>query len=121
MFWHRSERPRGREQKQPAGPPLWRHGDVLIAPAPVASLPAEARRRPSPVLVWGEITGHSHRLADAGSAELWEAEGTLYLRVTAPSATIVHEEHHPITLPGGLYRVWTQREYSPREIRRVVD
>jgi hypothetical protein len=125
MFWRRSEQEqeqeRERDWERRARPALWRHGDVLIARSPYETLPVEARRRQTPVLVWGELTGHSHRLADAGSAELWEAEGTLYLRVTAPSATIVHEEHHPITLPGGLYRVWTQREYTPREIRRVVD
>ena len=126
-FWRRSKRGREREEggapaQSVAGPALWRHGDVLIAAAASGSVLEGARRRQTPVLVWGEITGHSHRLADAASAELWEAaDGTLYLRVTAPSATVVHEEHHPITLPGGLYRVWTQREYTPREIRRVVD
>ncbi|CAA9277538.1 MAG: hypothetical protein AVDCRST_MAG77-3611 [uncultured Chloroflexi bacterium] len=98
---------------------LWRHGDVLIAAT--AEVPAEARRRPTAVLVWGEITGHSHRVAEPETAMLYELDGVMYLRVVAPSARVVHEEHHPITLPQGTYRVWTQREYTPREIRRVVD
>ena len=98
---------------------LWRHGDVLIAST--ATIPAGAKRRPTRVLVFGEITGHSHRIAEADTATLYEVGDTLYLRVHAASATVVHEEHHPITLPQGSYRVWTQREYTPREIRRVVD
>ena len=98
---------------------LWRHGDVLIAAT--AALPREARRRASPVLVWGELTGHSHRLADPAVAQVWEAAGELFVEVTGPAAAVVHEEHHPITLPRGIYRVWTQREYTPRAIRPVVD
>jgi hypothetical protein len=45
----------------------------------------------------------------------------LYLEVLAETATIVHEEHGPVTLPRGGYEVRIQREYSPQEIRRVVD
>ena len=39
----------------------------------------------------------------------------------AMGATFVHEEHGPITLPPGNYQVTIQREYSPEEIRNVVD
>jgi hypothetical protein len=45
----------------------------------------------------------------------------LYVRITAERARIVHPEHHPIELPGGTYRVWQQREYTPEAIRRVSD
>jgi hypothetical protein len=34
---------------------------------------------------------------------------------------VIHEEHQPITLEPGIYRVWQQREYTPEAIRRVVD
>jgi hypothetical protein len=98
---------------------MWRHGDVLIALA--NELPADAKRRHTTVLVHGELTGHSHRLEDSTTGELWEAGGELFLRVTAPTARVVHQEHAPITLPWGTYRVWQQREYSPEAIRRVVD
>jgi hypothetical protein len=50
-----------------------------------------------------------------------EKDGTLYLRVVADRATIIHQEHRPITLPRGSYRVWAQREYSPEAIRPVLD
>jgi hypothetical protein len=98
---------------------MWRHGDVLIAA--VDALPRKAKRRHTTVLVHGELTGHSHRLEDPTTGELWDVDGVLYLRVTAPSARVVHQEHAPITLAEGTYRVWQQREYSPEAIRRVVD
>jgi hypothetical protein len=50
-----------------------------------------------------------------------EAREGLYLRVLAERATVVHQEHGPIVLPQGAYRVWRQREYTPQGIRRVVD
>jgi hypothetical protein len=98
---------------------MWRHGDVLIAPT--SSIPQSAKPRPNVVLAYGEITGHSHRVKEPGSADVWEHGGMLFLRVTADKATIVHEEHKPIVLTRGIYRVWMQREYTPEAIRRIVD
>jgi hypothetical protein len=98
---------------------LFRQGDVLIAAIP--SIPEQARRLPHSTLAEGEATGHTHRIDEAGGAELFDSAGTLYLRVFADSATVVHQEHGPIALPRGNYRVWQQREYSPTAIRRVVD
>ncbi len=98
---------------------MWRHGDVLIAP--IEEIPADAHPRHGAVLALGEITGHSHRFASPQSVALWERADGLFVRVTAESATLIHEEHQPITLPQGTYRVWMQREYTPRAIRLVVD
>ncbi len=98
---------------------MYRHGDVIIMP--VASIPAEAARRPSAILARGEATGHSHRIADATDVEVFDFEGSGFLRVECESATLIHDEHHPIRLPRGTYRFWQQREYSPKGIRRVVD
>ena len=98
---------------------MWRHGDVLIAP--IEAIPGNATRLTHTVLARGEITGHSHRILERTAAELWELGGSLYLTVTADRATVVHQEHKPITLPRGSYRVWIQREYTPATIRRVAD
>lgn len=98
---------------------MWRHGDVLIKKA--ESIPVGARLRPNTVLVRGELTGHSHRIKESGVAQVWQFEGRLYLKVLAEVATLIHEEHKPIELPHGIYHVWQQREYTPEEIRRVVD
>ncbi len=98
---------------------LWRHGDVLIQQ--IDRIPEEADVRRSLVLVYGESTGHSHRIAEPDAAQVLELDGLLYVHVIDEQATIIHEEHAPITLPQGLYSVWVQREYTPERIRRVVD
>jgi hypothetical protein len=98
---------------------MWRQGDVLISS--VDSIPGGATRRPDGVLAEGEATGHSHRIEQPTAAELLEHRGQLYLRVVAGQVQIVHQEHGPITLPRGQYRVWKQREYTPQAIRPVRD
>jgi hypothetical protein len=99
---------------------MWRHGDVLLAK--VEALPAGAKPHAGATLAYGEVTGHSHRFADPESVELFMGlEGLLFVRVIGPSATLIHEEHQPITIPQGVYRVWQQREYSPHAIRAMLD
>jgi hypothetical protein len=98
---------------------MWRHGDVMIAA--VTSIPFNAKRRNDGILAHGENTGHSHRIEEMATAELWESKGELFLKVIGDGARIVHEEHKPIELPQGVYRVWKQREYSPEKIRPVSD
>lgn len=97
---------------------MWRHGDVLIAQT--ESVPNGARRHPNLILAYGEVTGHSHRVEHPERAELWEFQGVLYLNVLV-ATRVIHEEHHPITLEPGTYRVWQQREYTPERIRIVRD
>lgn len=97
---------------------MWRHGDVLIAP--IAAIPHEARRSKQTILAYGEITGHSHRIEDPEQAEVWECQGERFLKLLALTR-VIHEEHQPIALEPGIYRVWQQREYTPEAIRRVMD
>ena len=98
---------------------LWRQGDIFVAS--VAAVPKGAAPREHCVLAEGEVTGHSHRVADPRAARLFADAASLYLEVLADTATVVHQEHGPITLPRGTYRVWRQREYSPEAIRIVRD
>ena len=98
---------------------LWRHGDVLIAA--VNEVPGGAKKLPSTVLAHGEITGHSHRIEEPGTVEMFQAGGMMYMKVVADWAAIVHEEHKRMTIPRGTYRVWQQREYTPQAIVRVSD
>ena len=97
----------------------YRHGDVMIQK--VKSLPSRKRKTPHTILALGEITGHSHRIQEHAHASLYETPAGLYLHVTEEPATVVHEEHDPICLTKGYYRVWRQREYSPEEIRVIRD
>ena len=98
---------------------LYRHGDVLIAP--VDEIPEHAAKQHDLVLARGEVTGHAHRIETEGMAELYEHDGTLYLRVVDTPASVVHEEHRKIDLPPGSYRVWRQREYDPSGEDRLIE
>ena len=78
-------------------------------------------RADKPTPCWLKITGHRHQVQDPTTAEVWELDGELFLKVIGKSATLIHEEHKAITLAQGLYRVWRQREYTPQALRTVAD
>jgi hypothetical protein len=98
---------------------MYRHGDVIIVQ--VKSVPQGAFKRPSTILARGEATGHSHRFATSDGVEVFDHGDFGYVTVSSDTATLIHDEHAPISLPRGNYQFWQQREYSPKEIRRVVD
>lgn len=102
---------------------LFRQGDVFIQRLDDVPIPPGAAVLPHGTLVHGEVTGHSHRLEDLSMGRLFpgDAIGEFLLEITARKARIVHEEHGPIELDQGFYRVWRQREYSPEAIRPVFD
>jgi hypothetical protein len=98
-----------------------RQGDVLLVR--VDSIPKSAKviERRKLTLALGEATGHSHTVTcEAG--ELLEDAATLERWMALPTESeVVHQEHDPISLPAGKYKVVRQREYSPEEIRNVQD
>lgn len=67
----------------------------------------------------GEKTGHEHVLEAEQEFELFEKDGTLYMRLPA-EAKLTHPEHAPIAIPAGEYRVVRQQEYDPKLGRRPV-
>ena len=107
-------------------PVHFRQGDVLLVA--VEAVPAGAtpeRRTGRIVLAEGEVTGHVHAVAEP-DARTFTHDGQRYL-LTRSIATLVHEEHAPIEVPEGSWRVVIQREYEPpaapeaRPWRQVVD
>lgn len=99
------------------------HGDVIIT---ASELPEGFETWPivkDACLAYGEATGHSHALV-SGNFELRECPKTKvrHLRVVSDSE-LKHQEHSPIMLPPGGYRIGIQREYDPFErlIRTVTD
>ena len=74
------------------------------------------------ILAEGEVTGHKHVIME-GDAELFELEGTLFLRVVSETATLTHEEHKPVILPSGDYEIGIVREYDhfSEEAKNVID
>lgn len=109
---------------------MYRQGDVLIMPITRAGLDnrlsarglglrAVTRENGRVILAYGEVTGHTHAIAEA-DVELWEVEGAAtaeaadrFLRVGAGGATVVHEEHAPIKLPPGDYAIRLQTTFDP--------
>lgn len=93
-----------------------RQGDVLLQKVQ----DIQGKQLSHLTLAEGEVTGHSHRIS-SGEAELYEKEGTLYLRVFSEQATLTHEEHKAIDVPEGNWMVRIQREYEPEGWRFVAD
>ncbi|MEM7593148.1 MAG: hypothetical protein AAF383_16815 [Cyanobacteria bacterium P01_A01_bin.83] len=93
-----------------------RQGDVILK----AITNIKGQKLTHLTLAEGEVTGHSHRIAD-GQAELYEQDGTLYLKVLSPAAKLIHEEHHAVDIPQGNWMVRIQREYEPEGWRYVAD
>ncbi len=96
-----------------------RQGDVILTPVSLAPV-KNTHRLAHLTLAEGEVTGHRHRISN-GAAELYERNGTLYLRVLSDQATLSHEEHNAIQVPKGDWVVRIQREYEPDGWRYVTD
>lgn len=98
---------------------MYRQGDVLVMR--IYRMPDGVKKQKKCMLALGEVTGHAHQIQEA--AFLWvDSDGTKYVEVYGEEATLTHEEHGSITLPGpAIYRVIQQREYTPQEIRNVAD
>jgi hypothetical protein len=120
-----------------------RQGDVALVlinalPSGCQIVPGQEKKI---VLAWGEATGHHHRIEDhivsrPGAADeiadaviaraktkarLWQSPtGKRYLEVTEP-VYLKHEEHSTHQLPPGIYQIPVQVEYTPAEMRRVID
>ena len=97
----------------------YRHGDVMLQE--VEALPGDLEKLPHRILAHGEVTGHCHRIQETELSALYMSPDGLFLEVRDGSVSLTHEEHATISLAPGRYRVWRQREYSPKEIRIVRD
>lgn len=119
-----------------------RQGDVVlvrVASLPDGLVPTPRDKIGRIVLAHGEKSGHGHairdphvmslRLTTTGEDPTGVSGGVDYIEVGGSGpATLNHEyesgqmaEHHPITLPPGIYKVALQREYQPEGIRRAAD
>lgn|SRR5689334_11571405 len=108
---------------------MYRQGDVLIVPvAESAAAGAAAQWQPARrdgrgrmVLALGEVTGHAHAIAAPGTLRHEPHPANAMVLHLPEGGRLVHEEHAPITLPKGWYRVVRQREYVPGSVRIVAD
>ena len=101
----------------------YRQGDVLLIrlrPRRWGALTRAERVGGRIVLAEGEATGHAH-VIDSPLAYLYQDRlENRYLKLDGP-AQLRHEEHAPVALERGVYRIVRQREYAPKSNRRVSD
>lgn len=111
---------------------LYAQGDLLIERVedlqPTGSLSA-ADGDGSIVLAEGELTGHSHAVFgrvtmfrdDSLARDVPSGLYVGHINIEGSTARIQHQEHAPLTLPKGSYRVRRQRELEPKDARVVAD
>ncbi len=105
-------------KKTTSAPEHYRQGDLLFIRT--SQPKTRGKRIKNGVLALGEVTGHSHSIADLGAAEAYEMEGGAFLVVSENGVSIVHEEHAPVTLGSGAWEMRRQREYDPERKQRTV-
>jgi hypothetical protein len=111
---------------------IFAQGDLLIERVsdvlPTGAIAENPEGAPM-VLLEGEESGHRHAIRER--VTLFRDEDLardipagLYLghvQVASAYARVTHEEHAPLTLPRGTYRVRRQRELGPRDARVLAD
>lgn len=98
----------------------FRQGDVLLMHCdelPPNAVPESNKERI--VLAWGEATGHAHVISTA-QALAFQSDAGRFIKVEKATA-LRHEEHDPIPLEEGIYKVIRQKEYVPSAPASYVD
>jgi hypothetical protein len=90
-----------------------RQGDVLLVPVTLDGDEGTVVTRGTVVLAEGEATGHAH-VVRSRRATLRQLGRERILVITGKTPVLVeHEEHTPLRLSPGAWRVVRQREYRP--------
>ena len=99
-----------------------RQGDVLFVP--IDRLPkGAALDKDRKIVAEGEVTGHHHKLVEVDTdakAQVFTLEDALFAQVEG-DVVVTHQEHDTLAVDEGLYEIRIQREYTPEEVRRVLD
>jgi len=107
-------------------PTMYAQGDILIERVRRKRLKSWSDEIPAEpdgtiVLERGEFSGHRHAVhGDARFVREYPLGRLVtnyvgHLHVTGDGVVLRHEEHDPIPLPKGIYRVHRQREFTARE------
>jgi hypothetical protein len=106
---------------------LYRHGDVLfekVEKIPDVYINEKTPDEKSGIVQRGESTGHAHVIAnmDTAGVELFSNWRERFLRAEK-EFIITHQEHKPLSLPAGNYRIRIAREfdYLRHAARMVAD
>jgi hypothetical protein len=106
---------------------LCAQGDILIErvdDAPPSGRVIQSVGAGAVVIAEGEVTGHRHRLL--GSVAMYRDDAlardvpsrlyVAHVEIRSPTGRLEHEEHSPITLERGTYRIRRQRQLEPTDI-----
>ena len=97
------------------GENIWQ-GDIGLKR--IHELPMNLKEK-NKILAYGEATGHHHSFSTA--KVMVDNNGNQFAVLEQPD-TLNHQEHNPIIIPKGIYRVIRQREYDLTEgVRQVMD
>ena len=93
----------------------YRQGDVLLIKLDrIPNAAKEHKKKDRIVLAYGERTGHAHALSTQTATAYSDGDD---LFVDTQNGTIlVHEEHTPLLIRAGQYRVIKQKEYVHKEL-----
>ena len=111
---------------------IFAQGDLLlerVPDVPPSGTVAQNAEGAAMVLAEGEESGHRHAIReqvtlfrdDSLAKDIPAGLYVGHVQVESPSARLTHEEHAPITLLRGTYRVRRQRELGPRDARVLGD
>jgi len=96
-----------------------RHGDILF----VKSNKIVGEKKDTKTVALGEVTGHHHSFGQQDNVVCYADDTEVKSVDVIEEATITHQEHKPITLEKGSYRVFRKFEYDPfgEVLRKVRD
>jgi len=98
------------------------HGDVVLEKVKKDLTGAKELR--ALILAEGETTGHAHRVLPTSGVKVYEENGVKYVvNLNETAALLTHEEHNPIAIPRGTFKIGIVKEVDPfsEEIRNVRD
>lgn len=103
---------------------IYRHGDVNLHEAMEVKgvLKAEGKY----ILARGEATGSVHEISTANpnDLEIYEYEGTILLKLSAPAELTHTSDHETLTIEPGIYKQVPEREldhFADSIARNVTD
>ena len=102
-----------------------RQGDIFFE---VVTDPKGKPKEIGPILAYGEVTGHAHRIVNPPMSELdsyVDEGGDIFIRNPKGTVEVGHEEHGTVMLPQNEWvSITRQREYDPAAAlkeRQVAD
>lgn len=101
---------------------MYRQGDILLIPTDEQF--GQEINEWDGVVAEGEATGHHHRFVGGGIRAFTRTNSGPrrpdIVELTRP-ACLRHEEHDPISVPAGRYKIGRQKQWAGGQIVRVAD